>query len=51
MKNADKAETSKEAKALRVVAKAEKQSRAKGKANAGTVEQANGLLYPANAIR
>jgi hypothetical protein len=43
MKNANKAETSKEAKALRVVAKAEKKSRAKGKANAGTVEQVNAL--------
>ncbi len=37
MKNANKAETSKEAKALSVVAKVEKQSRAKGKPSAATV--------------
>ena len=43
MKNANKAETSREAKALSVVAKVEKQSRAKGKPAAATVEQVNGL--------
>ncbi len=43
MKNANKAEKSKEAKALSVVAKVEKQSRAKGKPNAATVEAVNGL--------
>lgn len=43
MKNANKAETSREAKALSVVAKVEKQSRAKGKPSAATVEQVNGL--------
>ena len=43
MKNANKAETSREAKALSVVAKVEKQSRAKGKPTAATVEQVNGL--------
>ena len=43
MKNANKAETSKEAKALSVVAKVEKQSRAKGKPSAATVEPGNGL--------
>ena len=43
MKNANKAETSKEAKALSVVAKVEKQSRAKEKPSAATVEPGNGL--------
>ena len=43
MKNANKAETSREAKALSVVAKVEKQSRAKGKPSAATVEPVNGL--------
>ena len=37
MKNANKAETSREAKALSVVAKIEKKSRAKGKPAAATV--------------
>ena len=41
MKNANRAETAKEAKALTVVAKAEKKLRAKGKPNAATVETAN----------
>lgn len=43
MKNANKAETSREAKALSVVAKVEKKSRAKGKPNVAMVEQVNGL--------
>ena len=44
MKNANKAETSKEAKALTVVAKVEKKLRAKGKPNAATVETSSGAL-------
>lgn len=43
MKNANKAATSKEANALSVVAKVEKQSRAKEKPSAATVEPVNGL--------
>ena len=43
MKNANKAETSREAKALSVVAKVENKSRAKGEPNAATVERVNGL--------
>ncbi|MCC6264512.1 MAG: hypothetical protein IT169_13120 [Bryobacterales bacterium] len=43
MKDTNKAETSREAKALRVVAKGEKQSRAKEKPSAATVEPGNGL--------
>ena len=44
MKNANRAETSKEAKTLTVVAKAEKKLRAKGKPNAATVEASSGAL-------
>lgn len=43
MKNANKAEMLKEAKALTVVAKVEKKLRAKGKPNGITAEAANGL--------
>ena len=44
MKNANRAETSKEAKALTVVAKVENELRAKGKPNAATVEASSGAL-------
>jgi hypothetical protein len=49
MKNANKAEMLKEAKALTVVAKVEKKLRAKGKPNGITAEAANGLSVSVRA--